>query len=440
MIFIPLLILGIIFYFSDRRVYSALIFFFFFCDGFQLIPISLFDTGLGISKSMDFAVLYVLILFVIGVCRYRDFIPRNKLSLSIALFFVFILICIAINRIVLGVAWSDIIRTSRYFFFVLGYFVFCRLQRDELLRVMHILFYITTFLCVLYILQGVTGISLLTGDKPKSANSGEISRFYNIPLLYYYYYFYALFSNPIKSKLKFVIIAIYILVIIVSLHRGFLFAFAVLSFLGIYISQGGFKGVVRYILVGCIIILPFVDIMISRFEKKTMQDIDNVVQGAFVEYGADSNNFIDGTFMFRMALFYERYMYVSESTLMSLTGVGYMTEDSRIAHNQFNFVIGLKDDVTDEIIQLDTSDIAWVNFMLRLGIIGTFLFLGIYAVLCVYFFKRRHDEKMLVPLLFVLLLLIVSFVSSLLFCTYLILLPMIDYISQQQKEDDSVLN
>lgn len=106
MLFIPLLLLAIALYICGQRTYSLLIFFFFSFYGFQIIPDELFETGLGFSKSTDFALVYIFVLFVYGCFAYHDYIPLNRMTYLIAVYLAAILVIIGVNKFVYGIGLS----------------------------------------------------------------------------------------------------------------------------------------------------------------------------------------------------------------------------------------------------------------------------------------------------------------------------------------------
>jgi len=431
MIFIPILIIAIALYFTGKRILSVMLFFFFLSNGYQIIPPFLFDTGFGISKSMDFALVYVLAIFFIGLGSIKNFIIKNKLATSIWIFTAFIIISIGISKYHFGVSWVEIARTARYFFFVLGYFVFRRLDKTDLIKILNYNFSITLILCIIYIIQVPAGTHLLTGATTY-LQIGTTTRFYNIPTLYYFFLPYAMFANPLKGKQRIISIVLFVLVTIVSMHRGHMLALFGIAILGIYISQGGFKGFFKYILIGSICMLPVLNIIIDRFEDKTSKDINSVMMGAFKEYGDELA--VDGTFLFRMALLYERFDYIIQDPLQTAVGVGFMTEDSPLTKQKFDFKIGLMTE-DHEVTQLDTSDIAWMNFILRLGLIGTILYLYIFFVLGKYFFKNRKDDLSLTAFLYIIFLVALSISSSVFYDTWMIIPAMICYVVVSKKDN-----
>lgn len=406
MIFFPLVLFGIALYFTKWRVWSGVIFFFFLSRGFQFVPTSLFETGLFVSKAPDFALIYILAICVIGGFYYKDFFVRSKVVVGILLFVIFVFVSIIYSRFYLQVTWEDIIRTSRYFFFVLAYFVFRRFSKEDVLNMFRVLFLITLVGCSLYVIQAVTGYPLLVGGW--HGKFGTLNRYYNIPILFYVLIIYTFFLNPFKGFWKYYSIVVFCLVAILSQHRGLMIAIFIAAFYGVYVLEGGLKGIFKYLFIGCLALLPIVDVLMERFSDNTSSDIDSVMDGAFTEYSGVMS--ADGTFLFRIALFYERFDYVLEKPERMLLGVGLMAEGSERAQQEFNFFVGLstKD---GSLIQLDTSDIAWVPFLLRLGFVGTFIYLGLYFFLGKFFYMYRKDKLMLVSLCYIILLLVNS-VSS----------------------------
>lgn len=428
MIFFPIILFGIALYFTKWRMWSGVIFFFFLSNGFQFVPEQFFETGLIVSKSPDFALIYVLAICLIGVIRYDDFIVKNKITIGIAAFAIFVLISILYSRFHLNVIWSDIIRTSRYFFFVLAYFVFRRFSRDEIMAMLKILIIVTLIGCTLYVIQAVTGFPLLAGSRP--GKFGVLNRYYNFPILFYVLIGYVFFLNPFKGVLKYYSIVIFCLVAVASQHRLMMFAVFVASFWAIIIKEGGLKGVFKYLFIGALALLPVLDVLIDRFSDNTTKDIDGVLGGAFTEYSGEMS--VDGTFLFRMALLYERGLYVLEEPIRMVFGVGLMAENSTQTEQEFDFIIGL---MTPEntVIQLDTSDISWVPFMLRLGFVGTAIYLSLYFMLGLFFYKYRKEAFMLVSFFYIVLISINSVSSIELSNTQMIVPLLIAYACKERE-------
>lgn len=429
MLILPLLILSIILYIIGKRVSSILIFFFFLFDGFQIVPEVLFDTHVGISKPFDFAFFYMLLLFIYGIIRYDDFIPINRISKIITIYLSFIIICLFISAFYYHISVVDIIRTSRSYFLVLSYFVIRRIGKEEFDKLIKILFIIVLFQCCLFVIQAFTGIALLTGAE--SGRDGIITRFYNAPLMLYFFVFYAIFCNPYQGCLKVITTIIPSVTIFLPLHRSLMMAFIVCALIGIYIKIGGLKVIMKYLPFVLIIIIPILLFTAKSLGERTFTDISNVLNGNFVDIDDDFVMDENSTFMFRIAHFFERFIDVTDSKVGTVFGAGFMTEDSNYTFNHFDYQIGLPDDITGNIVQLDTSDISWSNFIIRYGLVGSLIYLMCYVLLVGFFWKNNDCNLAHSILLYLILLFIISFTSDLLFQLRFLILPLIlfDFIN-----------
>jgi len=433
MLFIPLLILSIILYIIGNRISSTLIFFFFLFNGFQFIPEVLFDTHVGISKSIDFAFVYIVVLFIYGFIKYNDYIPANRISKLIAIYLSFIIISIGVSILYYNINIVDIIRTARSYFLVLSYFILRRLTKEESDKLLKILFSIVLFQCCLFIIQAFTDIELLTGGG-SGGHFGIITRYYNLPLMLYFFVFYAIFNNPYKGGLKTFSTIILSITMFLPLHRSLMMAFIITVFIGIYIRIGRIKKIMKYIPILLIAIIPFFFFTAKNDGGRTITDIKNVLNGEFIDIDDDFIMDEESTFMFRMAHFFERYMDVTDTKMGIIFGAGLMTEDSEYTNKHFDYQIGLISEETGHLIQLDTSDIAWSNFIIRYGVIGTFIYLFFYFGIMTLFIKERMKLCGLINTLYMLIIFIISLTSDQLYTVYMLIFPLYfhDMLSKEE--------
>jgi len=435
MLFLPVLAIAIILYMCGQRILSLLIFFFFLFAGFQFVPETMFDTAFGFSKPLDFALFYIAILFVWGCFFYDNYIPRNKMTLLIAIYLSVILCLVLISKFVLGIGWGDIIRTSRYFFFVLSYYVLRRFSREEIEAVLKVLVFITAFQCLLFIAQAFTGHPLLTGA-PKEENRqtiGIITRFYNLPKMIYFMLFYVVFSKPVRGILGYIIAAIMVISVFLTMHRSMSMVVIITLLLGTFLSMKNIKQFVKYIPYILIVFIPLAFVFAAQMSKKTISDLESVKNGDFVDTeDVELND--ESSFLFRMAHFYERYQFAQEDKLYKYFGLGLMPEDSPYTSRKFDFNIGLENEKNGETVQLDTSDISWSLFVVRYGYVGTFVYMCIYFALVWHFFVRRKTDYSLPLMLYLLLIFGCSLTSDMLFNVYMLIFPMMLYDYTVRKE------
>lgn len=438
MLFIPILIVSIILYLSGKRILSTILFFFFLFDGFQIIPEKFFETGMGISKSTDFALLYIIILFIYGIINTKDFIPINKLALLLGGYLLFIVCLIGISYYTYHMPFVEIIRTSRYYLFALSYFVLRRLTKEEISSILKILFCIVIFQSILFTIQGFTGIALLIGaESHKSAKL--ITRFYNSPLMLYFFVFYGIFNNPFTGKYKYISALICIVCVYMPLHRSLTISFILILILGLFLKMGKIKQFINYLPMLLLCIIPLVAVMGAQLASRTMNDINSVTTGEFVdieeiELGEES------TLLFRIAHFYERYMHILEKPIETAFGSGLMAEESNYTNKKFDFIVGLENEKTGEIVQLETSDIAWSNLIIRYGIIGTLIYLTIYISIMIFYYKHRKVRYALSTFLYLLLLLFTSITSNQLYYVYMLVFPLMFFDMTLEKNNPNLTN
>ncbi len=417
LLFIVLLVIGLVLYFSGKRIVSAIIFFFFLLKGFQLIPEEFF--GL---KPTDYAVVYIFILFIWGCIKYDNFIPKNKISLLIAIYLSFILFEMSLSRLYYHIPWNEIIRTSRQHLLVLSYFIFRRLDKTEIGNIINILFCVVLVQCCLFIIQVFTGLPILIGNET-NFKYGWLYRCYNIPMMLCFYVFYGIFCNPFKNKTWIIISSILPIITVFSpMHRSWSIIFIIVLTFGFLLKFGMLKSLRNILISGGVV---FVLLVFGSFYigNRTISDINKVTQGEYMDI-EDVELDTESTLLFRLAHFYERYLITTETTIGTAFGVGFMTEGSKYTYNNFNFVIGLFDKTTDEVMQVDTSDIAWSSLILRYGVIGSLIFICFYGYFILFYCKNHSNPIALSMMLYLLFILGLSITSDQLYYINYLVLPL----------------
>lgn len=402
MLFIPVLILGIVLYMIGHRVSSVLIFFFFALEGFQIVPEFLFNTYVGISKGIDFALIYTIVLFIFGLIRFDDFIPINPLSKVIFGYLILLFACIGMSIFYYKIPITEVIKTCRLFvfFLVLSYFIIRRLDKTEFQKVIYVLLFITVIQCILFAIQAVFAIPILT-NASTGGSLGFIKRFYNYPKLLYLFSFLTIFTPIISNKQKSWIIPVLMLGVILPLSRSAILIFLFLLFVGALLKLKSSKQLVKFIPVFLIAFALVGGIVIKQIQGRTMNDIQSVINGEFIEVvepenSGDSEIEEEATMIFRMALFFERYLDVIESRVSFVIGKGLSAEGSPYTNANFDYNIGLAapSDLSgfeNYIAQLYSPDISWSNLILRYGIVGTIIYTLGFCYLAIIIYKKKNS-------------------------------------------------
>lgn len=108
------------------------------------------------------------------------------------------------------------------------------------------------------------------------------------------------------------------------------------------------------------------------------------------EIGTVSDNEVSGNFSYRLLHSYERCMYIMEEPMTFIRGIGFVSEEN---FNKSIFELGLWDTKKDRVTQLNTGDIAWSIFFVRLGFVGLFFYLLMYFKLMFSLKKSIYATK-----------------------------------------------
>lgn len=415
MIFLPLIAWGIIEYLRGKRLYPILIFFFFLTDGFQLIPTFLFDTGLGLNKSGDLAVIYLLSLFFVNVILYkREAIGWNDKVLKwLCVFLIYLGIIWIINIFIYKVPFVSIFKSNRSFFLLFAFFVFSKLDSQVIIEIKKKLFVVSIFLSILFIIQVFTSTRLLTGYVGGVMNLGNITmyRYYNLPLINYYFLFYSLFANPYHGTKKTFSQIVLVVSFLLPMHRGFIIGFLLLLLLGIFIAQRSSSRAFRNLLVFGFLLLPFSGLILDRFSGSDSLDVRSLISG---EVELDNRVLIadNGTMFYRAAHLIERTLLISSKPVYQFFGLGFWTDDDNHAKDKFDLYVGsIQDEDYEHPLIFFTNDIAWSVFFMRLGFIGTIIYLIFYFYFLRFFYIKRKNPLGLVNSLVLLLFVLTSITS-----------------------------
>jgi len=435
---IVLLALSIFLFFNKNRLISVLIFFFFLTNGFQLVPEEWFGFGSIIAKSIDYAILYVIFFFVFFILSENTIYYDIGFVKWIYLFLSFLIILFFINRYIYDVPWNEIFRTGRFYFLLLGFVVFLHLKKHEVNDLIISLFKITLFLSILFILQVALNKQILNGFYGGTMISiGELSipRCYNYPFLLSFFLFFSFFSNPFSGIYKLASQFITVITLILPMHRSLIGTSLMIVVLGILMKNRISIKSISLIIWFAIALSPLTYFLHDRFSENTSQDLQSIYNGEFIQQESD---FGESTMLFRFAHFYERLAYISNEPLYTIFGLGLMTEDSDITYNTLDFHIGLSEENSSDVIQLETADFSWSILILRFGFLGTLIYLLMYFALMRISLMYSTENQ--IGFLALLSTFLISFASWSLVNMVFIMVPLLDLCLRYGENQQRTLN
>jgi len=442
MIFIGIALIAVFLYIRNYKIPALLLFFFFITSGFNLVPEEITKFAF-ISKGSDFAFLILLGIIIIESIYNRGFFNRDDFTKYLILWASFLIICILYNKFVIRLGWGEILRTCRYQFFWIVYFLFRSLPKKTLETLLKCLFFVSLFTSLLFLLQIVIDKNILlnVGTGYVRLFGIKISRFYNQPDMLFFFAFMALYYNPLKGTPKYATMILFTAALLGAFHRSVLSGFFLSILIG-YVVGLPYIRRIRFLAITFVFTFLFVVFLGYKFvHSRTYLDVKAVVTGNIDSSEFDMENLGNSTFTFRVLHLLERNQYLLEHPKAMILGAGLIPEDSKLVEKMFDFKIGLIEELTDTPAQVETADISYSVLFLRFGYIGTLLYLLLIVYFMVFFYKKRDNRYGFFSFLYLILTISVSFFSANLLNPVTFLLPLITYcIIQKTEQEDTSFN
>jgi len=399
MICYALILLCIAEYLQKRFIGSMVIFWFLLLEGFQVIPLAFLTFGFFSGTTIDAALLCFLALFVL---RGSHWINQLRIARAVKIAIVAFLVMLLLNTLygyLNGYALIDIFRGARLYLFLGSFLMFVEMPLTDTLKIVKFLVILTFFQSILFLLQVVTGTSLMQGPEALVLEDDNYIRFYNLPKLLDFALLISLFWFPfnLSKKLRYLFIVVFILTMIAPLHRGYLVAW----FLSLILSSLYFNNYfekVKYVTVMAILgaVVLSIGLVRNRIYEAMLQF--SILADVF------SGNVIyeSNTFIYRINHLMERIDLVNLRALGWLFGIGLVDDHAPQAANlPLNY--GLPDPITGQIIKVYTPDLVWSMLILTMGYIGALLYLNIFVNILYRYAKLPADvglKKVLFTLIF----------------------------------------
>lgn len=373
---------------SGKHMVYGLLFTAFTLNGFFLLPASSGSIKLT-HLSFGFSVIFCLyhIQSVLSLLRTD---PRVRKLIWLLFFFV---CSIGFSIIHYNFPVVDTIQTGLRYFTLLSFFIYIQISQQEYVRLLRILFYITFFTAIFYIIQCITGQPLMFShvESYNVPMENGLFRFYNAPPLIGVFILISIFFRQyIPKQFRLIAPIIFILPVLLSNGRGAILTIS-LQIALVMISLGLRRKYIIGILIVGGIFFSIQDLIFTRMDNdgKTSEDISYTLKGEFDRSGYQSEG--GYTFLYRIAWINERWEYLSERPINEkLFGLGLLPDEHPIIKQKYNFLYGLLMPDSNLVAQIRTPDIAWGNFLTCYGLLGTTIFFIFYFSLLIHLWRTKH--------------------------------------------------
>jgi len=371
-------------------------------------------------------ILYLALCFYI-LSKHNFKLAKTNLSKYLILFYIFLVITFCIDLLFNNIGFISIIKTSRHWIFLSCIWFFYYIPSKEIRKLIDYLFNSTVIISVIMLVEFFFETQILGKEyETLASESGNLLTRGSIPSTFVPFFLLFLFTPfyEFKLKTKKFYIILFLLVLITSVIRSWYLAMIV-GFIVLIILQNKLKVKTIYtgilILTGLFVAVSFNPIIKERF-KVGFEEVQS--------FNFTAEKEVKGNYSFRMLHAKERLNYILHNIQYTFFGLGNITEENFPEV----FIIGLVNDAGG-VIQLDTADIAWSTLIIRLGLLGTFLYLLFFVGVLLFFYRNRKNNP-LATVTFVYLfinLTILSFASSTMATGQFFIFPVLLYFLSKRK-------
>ncbi|MEL7587603.1 MAG: O-antigen ligase family protein [Prolixibacteraceae bacterium] len=337
--------------------------------------INAYDSSFPFShKTTDTGLILFLIIFGFSIIKFGFY--KASIQKVIIYFYIFLLLN-GIIDIIDNVQVGDIIRYCRGWVYLSVIWIDPKIYVQSIDKMLRILLFVILGTTIIIIWQNLNGN--YTFAQPIDTERGIKPSFYVIlfiPILFFDAIKYSKFS-------KWLMISIFLISIIINLKQTYLITvvLTLLSYVFIYQRKQISKlfGYSLLIIVGSLALLFTNDKFRDRIEESL------TISNSIKYETRDSNA------SYRLLHTIERFNYIMENPETMIRGIGFIHEES---FNKQVFTVGNMNLNTGERSQLDTPDIAWSNFFIRFGLLGTAVFIIMYISIVIQLYKNSKGSEL----------------------------------------------
>lgn len=419
-----LFIVGILFLFFRRYEYVIAIIILLLTTYLQL-QISEASNFLFPHNVSDIGLLLYLFFFLTIAFRY-GITAKHPLVKYVNIFYLFLLLS-GLYDILSGVTVGDVIRYLRNWFCLTIIYIVPFIKPEWTVKSLKIIYNITLLLCLIILLQTFTSLEIihlieLDGRGMKAPSySIYCASLCLINVLNY----------PLRKRI--IDFIIFILPMVLNLKMTYVLSVFFIYFIYILFTSGW--SVSRKVIILLFFLIVSSGVILSN--DKFYDRFISMTQQSKVLNGSTES----GTFSFRLLLAGERLQYICNSPETMIRGIGFVSENN---FHEDIFSIGLWDEARGRYFQLDTGDIAWAVFFIRLGLGGILIYLIFYFNVIKYFVKyhnyRYNKYSAFIISLMIVFLFFTSFGNALITMDDFFIYPLLftNFYRTEKYEDNSL--
>ena len=350
--------------------------------------------------------LALLLIFVLLPFRNKNQNSKiDGIKNALFLFFLFFTVSVAYDYIFRGTSPMQIFRTTRHIGYLAFFFLINSFNWKDYKLFFKYLVIITVIHAVLYISQYLFGLNFSSQEIELNDLGG--ARYRNDPPYLIPAFVFLIFLIEENRLYKWYLV-FFILAIIMTQSRGAIISAITAIFLFLFFKKN--------LKIHTLIFISLITIVIFNITLNYLPIINERFTDSYTQYSSfadlDFDNlesfYYQGSFIFRIGLTFERFMYVLADPITTLIGVGYIPDMDITSPI---FILGTESPILPTgYEQYNSIDIFFPNIITRYGIVGSIIFIYFIFQLFVFSFKHRQNLFGKILLTYLISLLLISFI------------------------------
>ena len=330
-------------------------------------------------QDTGFILFYLMLIRLAYRKRRYDLSSVKNIKVGVCIFLAFWVIALSVDLITNNVNPISTLKQLRNWSVLLLIFYVDRFYRIELHRFLNYLTILAVFFSIIYIIEFLFNVDII--GAPRSSSRAHVPPWlFIVPYILLLCDFFRL-----KSWQAYLLASVFIVELVLNASRTAFIAYAVATmFTFLFNSSVNLtrKILIISVVTSAIILLFSTDNVLSQRFDEGASDVSTL------ETEEISKQNVSGNFSFRVLLFEERRQYINQSIQRIVFGIGAVHEKDFPT----TFRIGLPSKDRPGPVQLDTADMGWTLLLLRLGYVGTIIYLAfiIYPMMKLFFVNRRN--------------------------------------------------
>lgn len=336
------------------------------------------DSGNSGIKPSDLVILFSVVVSLMEFLKDSSYfnVKGDTMGRILLIIFIYITIVFMMTVFLRIETFSYALKVVRIHIVLLLYFYMRKMRLQTFEHFFRLILVASIVQGVFYYLQMVGVEGVISGRVDDNGDDDSLTRYANYPRFVAFFVLFYIVSEKDKVYNKIIHISFFFMMYIFGQMRGAIIAMACSACVFFWLKKK--KKYFGYLVMGLVayqfVVAPMFEYRTRSRDTGTIEEIVQVIREPLGVYKNYTDEGLNGTFAFRIAILSERMEFLLDNPRYLPFGVGCIHEES--PNNHFYFLLGTHNELFQNgRTMLGSADIAWVSILMHYGLIGAALFL-----------------------------------------------------------------